>query len=401
MNDWGRELQWNAIAYAMVAAGGVLAILGLWLYFPGLRARWLPLPRLRPGRWAGYDVFLAFCVEIGFPALIVLLLVLIGFFTPLIGSPPDQNAPKVEQTVYSFRARNISSPLALTVTLGMILAMMFARAGARPQQYGLSWARGPANIALGIAAFVVARPVIIGIFALAVLVYQDESQALKRFGQQNPPAWEWLLFGFQTTIAAAILEEILFRGLLQGWLRRASLIGHALALIWTMFLAADALVSVDAQTKAVSIHWSALAPIAAAGLGIAGYVFWMSRLRREFDLTDEEFRDWQVQPRGMSLEPGELTEEQTAQKRRELRTENERRSQRWADANAKLAILGSALLFAVFHPWPGALALFPMGLLLGWLSWRTQSLVGPITFHALFNLTTFIAFYGSVLTAPR
>ena len=43
-----------------------------------------------------------------------------------------------------------------------------------------------------------------------------------------------------------------------------------------------------------------------------------------------------------------------------------------------------------------------MALVLGWLKYRTQSLIAPITFHALFNLIAFTALYGSVhTTAPR
>jgi membrane protease YdiL (CAAX protease family) len=45
------------------------------------------------------------------------------------------------------------------------------------------------------------------------------------------------------------------------------------------------------------------------------------------------------------------------------------------------------LLFASFHAqvWPSPIPLFFLGLGLGWLSYRTQSLIGPIVAHALFN----------------
>ncbi len=69
-------------------------------------------------------------------------------------------------------------------------------------------------------------------------------------------------------------------------------------------------------------------------------------------------------------------------------------------ANAALAIYGTAMLFASVHAgaWPAPIALFPMGLALSWLANRTQSLVGPITFHAAFNLVSFIALYGMTLS---
>jgi hypothetical protein len=51
------------------------------------------------------------------------------------------------------------------------------------------------------------------------------------------------------------------------------------------------------------------------------------------------------------------------------------------------AVFGTALLFGMLHVgvWPTPIALFVLGLGLGWLAWRTQSLVGPIVLHSLFN----------------
>src|SRR5262249_47464814 len=61
------------------------------------------------------------------------------------------------------------------------------------------------------------------------------------------------------------------------------------------------------------------------------------------------------------------------------------------------AILGSALIFAAFHSeaWPAPVALFFLALALGWLAYRTRSLIAPITLHALFNsVSTFILLMG-------
>jgi membrane protease YdiL (CAAX protease family) len=51
------------------------------------------------------------------------------------------------------------------------------------------------------------------------------------------------------------------------------------------------------------------------------------------------------------------------------------------------ALYATALLFAAFHAsvWPTPVPLFVLGLGLGWLAWRTQSLTGPFFVHALFN----------------
>src|SRR5205823_14164254 len=60
------------------------------------------------------------------------------------------------------------------------------------------------------------------------------------------------------------------------------------------------------------------------------------------------------------------------------------------------AIYSTALLFAVFHEvWPTPLPLFLLGLGLGYVAYRTQSLLAPVICHALFNG---IACIGVLLT---
>ena len=129
-----------------------------------------------------------------------------------------------------------------------------------------------------------------------------------------------------------------------------------------------------------------------------GYGYCMYRLTRQFEMTEAEIQEWQPQP---SRSLGELSAESAAEMRQEARDQDERRQREWAHANARLAVYGSSLLFAVTHAgWPDPVPLFLLALVLGWLQYRTQSLVGPITLHALFNLVAFIALYGSVATAP-
>jgi membrane protease YdiL (CAAX protease family) len=406
VNDWVRDLQWNGIVYGVVAASALLALLGMWLFVPALRRRWFPLPRLRPGTWSGFEVFFAGCVFVGFGGMIVDLLNQMGFFGPLIG--PEPKASRLERAVYSLRCSYITSPLTFTVIMGLLFAMMFARTRSRPHHYGLSWSRWQVNLALGIAAFVLAWPVIIGIhalmfhiFTMMFHIFTKQEDPLELLGKQNLPRWEWLLFAFHTTVASPVLEEILFRGILQGWLRRASLVGHVAILLVMIAVVSQNLVLYDTEAETFSYNWDQTVPMLLTLLAAAGYGYVMFRLARDFGLNEAELRPWQPLPSELPLHPVGQSDDQVGEMRKQILLGDVERSQRWAEANANLAIFGSALLFAVAHPWPNAIALFVMGLVLGWLSRRTQSLIGPITFHALFNLTTFIVFYGSVLTAPE
>src|SRR5205807_5797494 len=57
---------------------------------------------------------------------------------------------------------------------------------------------------------------------------------------------------------------------------------------------------------------------------------------------------------------------------------------RWLPTpRAAQTIYGIAVLFAAVHPWPTPIPLFFLGLGLGYLAFRTQSLVTPTVLHGL------------------
>lgn len=400
MSDaWLHDLKWNGIAYAVL---GALALVGLGVlarFVPALHRRWLPLPRLRPGTWNGFDVVLTWCVMYGVPLFLVGVLLRLRFFSPLLGPEPEFDPPTPELKQYLERCQIISSPLVLALTLGLLFAVHFARSRTRPHHYGLSWARWQANLALGLTAFIVATPVVLGGYAVITLIVPERPHSLTQLGKQNLHAWEWLLLGFQATVAAPLVEEIVFRGILLGWLRRASLHGHATVGVMTLFFAAMGFTG-TAQTWAVLDF---LPPMLFAGALVAVYGFLLFRLARRFHLSERELFEWQPLPVVASLEFSDnLPAEQANQQRLEARGQAEERRRQWRDANANLAIMGSAMLFAVAHmqAWPGPLALVLLAVVFGWLAQRTQSLIGPIVLHSLFNLVAFLALYGSVATSP-
>jgi membrane protease YdiL (CAAX protease family) len=54
-------------------------------------------------------------------------------------------------------------------------------------------------------------------------------------GKKEPPAWEWMLMAFQATVAAPLLEEILFRGILYPTVKRMVRPGLAVCLTAILF----------------------------------------------------------------------------------------------------------------------------------------------------------------------
>jgi membrane protease YdiL (CAAX protease family) len=379
-----RELQWTAIGYASTALLALVLVGVIWFATPALRRRWLPLPRLRPGTWMGHEVFLSFCVYRGFPSLVLGLLLALGFFGPLLGPTPSLDPPDPDLPSYSLRCHLVSSPLILAVTLAILFAMLFARSRTRPHQFGLTWSRWLANVALGLAVFLVATPLALLVYYCACLVVSWfvplRSHPLTALGQTQLAEWEWWFIAFEATVAAPILEEIVFRGILQGWLRRATLSGHLGVVVATVLVSMLG-VWYDEPGKGLLVVDPN--PVVFAFLMAGAYAYRMYRLARRFEMSEGEIQDWMPAARSGSARIDVL------QSDLDLRRE-------WGSANAVLAVHGSAMLFAAFHSdsWPAPIALFVLGLFLGELARRTQSILGPITLHAAFNLVAFIGLYG-------
>src|SRR5262249_23197500 len=69
--------------------------------------------------------------------------------------------------------------------------------------------------------------------------------------------------------------------------------------------------------------------------------------------------------------------------------------------NVARGVYATSLFFSMLHVtvWPSPIPLFPLAIALGFLAYRTQSLVGSITLHSLFNAIATLAFvfYAIVL----
>jgi membrane protease YdiL (CAAX protease family) len=211
----------------------------------------------------------------------------------------------------------------------------------RLEQLGLTTRRLGRNVLLGLAGLLVLAPLVLGVYQLVRFLYekagqeQYEPHALEIIARQHLYPSEWVMFFFSAMIAAPLLEEIIFRGVLQPWLAARRWGGHlamlgalALALLYRQeqMLAAwrqDVASLLEATTPALFVL--ALVPVY--------LLVW-------------RFSRTPVPP----------------------------------------AIFGTSFLFACFHRWwPTPVPLFVLALGLGVLAQRTRSLVGPIVLHSLFN----------------
>jgi membrane protease YdiL (CAAX protease family) len=391
VGDWA-DLLLNLQAY-FVIAGLALVLIGLGsLAAPHFWRQPLPMPRLRRGKWSGGEVLVA---------LVGYLMVQIGVgdvISPIVPSPPEGDAGA--RQVQLARIAILGSPLIVALTLALVVTLLFAVSRTRPHHVGITWARWAANLNLGSMLFLVAAPVSLGIYYLVTQVTGVKKNPLEVAAEHGLEPWEWGFLAFMTVIGAPIVEEYLFRGVLQGWLRRASLLGHATLVIVVLVAGSFPMLAYLAAGLADADQKKALAEVAPAtlldaGLSlvfstvlVGGYVFGFAGIlkrRLAHDLQQEALAALARQRALEEIAEDAASEGQITEEASLPRLSAGAGPPPWAWAAAWLSIYGSAMLFAMAHGWPESVPLFVLGLGLGWLAYRTQSLIGGMVCHGLFN----------------
>jgi membrane protease YdiL (CAAX protease family) len=310
----------------------------------------LPPQRWRAVPWTGLQVlFVSLVVLLFWPVYLDSVLSRVGFFEWVYGpgfpaGPPGADATPVEQAAWDMARHQHgawAAAVAWPLQVATIVVVLHWLSGARSFQFGLTTHRLAGDLGLGCLAWLAVIPVVYVVALVSENSYERWAGAppkphpLTELLANNPGPLEWARDTFLALIAAPVLEELLFRGVLQRWMNnraRAAWIGVGAAL---------AVAAAEAPTDP---WWLRLGPPVFILLLVPPFVL-LGRLRR-------------------------------------------RRRQTWQ------GIYASALLFAAAHSgvWPTPIPLFVLGLALGWLAWRTQSLTAPIVLHVLFNGLTILTF---------
>jgi membrane protease YdiL (CAAX protease family) len=378
VDDW-QEFLLNLQAYLIVGGAAVVLTAGGAIAAPYVLRRPLPLPGLRPGRWGGGEVLfalLAFALFV--PNLVTGLLSDLGFFETVLGGEAS-----------FFRKITVGSPLYLALTLAMVFTVLYVSSRTRPRDLGLTAARWPANVALGAVAFLLLTVPIHTVNYLLILALgsPEEHPILRMVNEPTYQPWEWYLLVFQTVVAAPLLEETMFRGVLQGWLRRASLVGHLTVIVVALVAATVPLlayVASQGQEAPPAVGDTDLGQsVQSLVFGVllaGGYGAWLVVLRSRAPRPNPDA--------GRSAGATDVPDGAAEAVQRRV----------WERKAVGLSVYGSSMLFALFHPGgvPTYAALFLLGLGLGWLAQRTQSLVGCIVCHALFNVVACLVLYWTV-----
>jgi membrane protease YdiL (CAAX protease family) len=367
-----QDLYYHLLAYAIVGGAAASIALGSWVVS---RRRLLPLQRARRADWDGGQVIFAFIVMMFVPPMVEGGLLARGFFQLVYGQEPSPTRQHLWANLIAF-------PL---IVAGILVSLYLLR-GTRPSDLGITRARLLSNLTLGALAWFPLTFFTLAVHFLALQLIEAEAHPLVKLAKEGMLPWEWALLGVEALAAAPFLEELLFRGVLQGWLVHRSRAGHIVVMAASVLFAGLSYFSPAPNKEPES------APLIFALCLVPGYLFILFR----FGPTDLlPFRE--SQPPSAEASESIRAGQPLGFFSEALRAEDMRfgalameglRTRRFPLP----AIFGSSVLWAVFHSsvWPSPIPLFLLGLGLGWLAYRTQSLVAPLLVHMLFNGVAFL-----------
>src|SRR5262249_3029959 len=196
----------------------------------------LPPPRQRAVPWSGIEVaacfFMAYLV---WPVLVASLLSSTGYFTQLYGpdfpSPGPVKAPNALPPLTTIRWEIWISLFSFPFQVVAIPLMLYLGSGTRPYQLGLTTHRFAAVTTLACLAWLGLTPVVFSVNFLAELASHwlnapPHEHPLANLAKSHPLPSELIAILLLAVVAAPVLEELLFRGVLLPWIATRPWGGH-------------------------------------------------------------------------------------------------------------------------------------------------------------------------------
>lgn len=327
--DLGSELWLMLWAWLLLAGASGAGCLILWWLLPGRGQPLWPRPRQRLAPWSGAELVLIFLAQILWVGVSNdALLHLLG--------PPDEAGRSLREL--------LTYLLAAPFFLVTILLLVRRISDTRWYHLGLSCHRAGPDVLLGYLSWLIFGPALYALHGGVEWTFRwfhldFERHLLERLLRGVNPPLEWTLIVISAVVVAPLLEELLFRRLLLGWLMKS---------LWHSQLFAAVLLVVAQLNLVVEVFpelqpWLQPNPQRAWAAGFLLVMLLLYALAM--------------------LLPWRSTQ----------------RRQRFC------ALYVAALVFAILHPWPTSIALFVLGWLLGLLAQRTQTLWPCVVLHILFN----------------
>ena len=204
--------------FVVVMLGLVTSIVGAWIWVILRVAFRLPVlpprtPRFVP--WGAGSVLAAVAVY-----FVAQVLVVSGYAGIAL---PRPKGPDVARPPFSpFEMMGLSAAYNLA-TLALVPLTLALTARARLRDFGLSAVRLRERVALGLFAYPILAPLVFGTMLVAVRIWKREPHPLERaIRDQMSPSMAIILV-LASVVLAPMAEELMFRGVLLGWLTRLAL----------------------------------------------------------------------------------------------------------------------------------------------------------------------------------
>lgn len=321
----------------------VLLVLGWYQYRQGEPL--FPPQRQRAVPWGGVEVLGAFLIGQLLPLVFWSIFEKTGLLDWLyFGERPSEEVSRLRRGLWAFVA---AMPLQIVATVLLLRVL----SDSRPYQLGLTDHRLRSNTLSGLLYWLTLTPAVLLLHLLVSRIYAklldsppDEHGISKLLQQTDAPA-DWLLTVLSAVVVAPVAEEFIYRGVLQPWLMRRR---YRCDIVFCFSLLLALLFREAGLTKAIA--------------ALDGWQLFLELNPALFVLLLLPVHLWLRDRKRFS---------------------------------AACAIFNSSLFFAIWHTlvWPTPIPLLFLGAVLGYLAWRTQSLVAPIVLHALFNAVAVVTMF--------
>ncbi len=345
------------ILAGLVMLGLLAAIVASWLWaliWLAVGGKFLPRTERKLVPWGARSVFV--CIV----TYVILQVVAATFYTRAVyqGKPPLSEDQK--QLALSARDHLAISAGSNILVLVVVPILLFLGSRARLHQIGFTWRDAPMNIVRGLIAYPLLAPIVFAAFGAALSYWGKTNHPMEDVIRNDQSGTTIALTVLTGVILAPVVEELMFRGMLLGWLlsvvrRNEKPVGDD---IEPVLLYAD-----DEITDPLAPTGSAENPI---DLGL-----------------DHD-------PHNPFAAPAALPS----------RAMPPRTRPEWVVPGSDglpgfFCNVAVSLIFALLHgkQWPAPIPIFILSLGLGYLFQRTGSLVPNITLHMVFNgISTMLMF---------
>lgn len=193
-----------------------LAALALFWIVRQLRSRQHPLPyqSRRPVPWGLIDLGVILMAMILTQSA---MLAITNWVQSLNGMTVDPETPSIDQQMIRMMASSASKLLTLFVGIGLVQK----RCGATEADLGWSWGKVFGDLKQGVTMFLL---IVVPVFAIqmALSLFFEPQHPIIKLLRETPSPMFFAICGVMAIFVAPIVEEFLFRVIIQGWLENVA-----------------------------------------------------------------------------------------------------------------------------------------------------------------------------------